>query len=74
MAQVTIYVPDEIAARIRRDARKAGQSVSAFIVSLTSPRRARGGWPRGFEKLYGSWEGEFPEIDDPPPGDRDPLA
>jgi hypothetical protein len=73
MAQLTIYLPDEVEARIRRDAKKAGQSLSAFIVSLTGPKGGRAGWPRGFDKLYGSWEGDFPEIDDPPPAERDPL-
>lgn len=31
MAQVTIYVPDRLAARLRREAKRAGTSLSAYI-------------------------------------------
>jgi len=53
-----------MAKRLRRDAKRAGKSVSQYVVELAteSPRPQR--WPRGFVALYGSCEGELPEPDD----------
>jgi hypothetical protein len=71
MAQVTIYLPDELAERLRREAKKAGLSLSAYIASLATRKPGRSRWPAGFERLYGSWEGAFPEIDELPPDQRE---
>jgi hypothetical protein len=72
MAQVTIYLPDELAERLRREAKKAGTSLSGYIASIANRKPGRTGrWPVGFEKLYGSWEGEFPEIEELPPDQRE---
>jgi len=73
MPQVTIYLPDELADRLRRDAKKAGTSLSAYIARLASPRPVRGRWPPDFDKLYGSWQGEFPDVDELPADEREPL-
>lgn len=71
MAQLTIYLPDDVEKKVRQDARRAKKSVSAFIADLaTTKKESRGSdaaWARQVAKLYGSWEGRFPEIDDPPP-------
>jgi hypothetical protein len=74
MAQVTIYLPDELARRLRREAKKSGRSLSAYIAALASGRPRRAGWPRGFDQLYGSWQGDFPDIEDLPADEREPLA
>jgi hypothetical protein len=73
MPQVTIYLPDDVAARLRREAKKAGRSLSAYIANLATRKPERNGWPTGFSKLYGSWRGNFPEIEDSPPEEREPL-
>jgi hypothetical protein len=70
MAQLTIYLPDEVEKKVRQDARRAKKSVSAFIADLATKKEARltdAAWAREVAKIYGSWVGPFTEIDDPPP-------
>ena len=71
MAQVTIYVPDEVARQIRRDARRARKSVSAYIVDLIQRRERHCDWPSDFAKLFGSCE--LPAVDDEPPEETPSL-
>jgi hypothetical protein len=74
MAQVTIYLPDDLAERLRREAKRSGRSLSAYIAELAERKPPRRKWPPGFERLYGSWQGSFPEIEDLQPDDREPLG
>lgn len=71
MAQVTIYLPDDLEKDARKRAKKAGQSLSAFFVDLLArhvrPRR----WSRSFADLYGSCE--LPEIENLQPDEVDGL-
>jgi len=68
MAQLTIYLPDDVARSVKARARRAKKSVSAYLVSLASEGSARRGrWPRTFLDTFGSWEGRFPRVDDPLP-------
>jgi hypothetical protein len=70
MAQLTIYLPDEVEKQVRQDARRAKKSVSAFIADLATRKESRGSdaaWAKRVAELYGSWVGPFPQIDDPPP-------
>lgn len=70
MAQLTIYLPNDIEKKVRQEARRAKKSVSAFIADLATRKQGRvsdAAWARQVAKLYGSWVGPFPEIDDPPP-------
>lgn len=70
MAQLTIYLPDQVEKKVRLEARRAKKSVSAFIADLATRGEARVGdaaWAREVARLYGSWVGPFPEIEDPPP-------
>lgn len=73
MAQVTIYLPDEIAKGVRRAARKARKSVSAFLADLAVRSVKPPRWPASFRGLYGSWEEDFPRVADPPPDRIDAL-
>jgi hypothetical protein len=53
MAQMTIYLDDETAARVERAARTAKSSVSAWIKErLTEALDER--WPAGYFDLFGS--------------------
>ena len=65
MAQITLYVPDNVAERIRREARRAGKSLSAYMADLVEGRKQASGWPTGFARLYGSCT--LPTIEDAPP-------
>jgi hypothetical protein len=73
MPQVTIYLPDELESAIRKKAKRAKKSLSAYIADLASKSVAPRQWPKGFDDLYGSWCGPPPEIEDPPPIERSPL-
>lgn len=69
MAQVTIYLPDELEKKVRREAKRARKSLSAYLAELAAGRRApKKGWPEGFAALFGSWEGDFPQPEDALPG------
>ncbi len=68
MSQLTIYLPDELAASLRRDAKKAGKSLSAYMAELATRRgRGKAVWPQEFNRLYGACRGELVEPEDPPP-------
>ena len=67
MAQVTMYLPDKIADRLRRAAAKSGQSVSAFVTALAERELSPGKWPPSLGRLYGTWEGDFIVGPDAPP-------
>jgi hypothetical protein len=68
VAQITIYVPDEIAKALRREARLAKKSLSQHLTELaTGPRNKAASWPKGFFELQGSCQGSLEIPDDPPP-------
>lgn len=70
MAQLTIYLPDEVEKKVRLEARRAKKSVSAFIADLATRKESRvsdAAWAREVARLYGSWVGPFPQLEDPPP-------
>lgn len=64
MAQVTIYLPEPVERAVRREARRAKKSVSAYLADLARAKVAQPRWPAGFERLFGSWHGDFPSIGD----------
>lgn len=71
VAQITFYVPDEIARRLRRDAKRAGKSLSAHLTELLSGRSPSREWPEAFLDLQGSCRGSLQKPDDPPPEELD---
>lgn len=73
MAQLNFYVPDEVEDKIRHTAKSRGQSISAYLAELVKERVGGGNeWPVNFfEKTLGGWQGDFPEIEDLSPQERD---
>jgi hypothetical protein len=73
MAQLNFYVPDDTEAEVRRRAKARGLSISAYLAALLKEGLgSKDDWPTGFfENVIGGWQGDFPEIDDPPPQARD---
>lgn len=69
MAQVTLYLPEEVAAELKRQARQARKSLSALVAERLRPKQAKERWPKDFLGTLGSWEGKFPRIPDEPPED-----
>jgi hypothetical protein len=64
MAQLNLYVPDDLAERLKRDAREAHLPLSRYVVSLLSTAPAAG-WPAGyFESVCGFLREDFPEPED----------
>lgn len=69
MAQVTLYLPEEVAQKARAEARRQKKSLSAFISELvareTVPRR----WSQGFVDLLTRGSADLVAPPDPPPED-----
>jgi len=65
--QLNLYVPNDVAARLKREARRAGLPLSRYVVSLiVAPRESA--WPAGyFSKTCGFLREDFPEPEDPAP-------
>lgn len=71
MAQITIYLPDDVAEEVRRKAREARLSLSAYMTQIARRSVRRSLWPDEFRALYGSCSLEVPE--DMPPEDTPAL-
>jgi hypothetical protein len=58
MPQLHLYVPEPIAAAIKRQADASGLSVSGYLGQIVT-RQVQEGWPtRFFEEVVGGWQGE----------------
>jgi len=66
MGQLNVYVPDELEEKIKKEAKREGKSVSAFVLEAVKSKVEPTGWSKEFLSTFGSWEGEFPEIVDLP--------
>lgn len=73
MAQLTIYLPPALEREVRRAARRARKSLSAFLADLARAHVRPSSWPPRWGDLYGSWSGEFPEVADSPPEPTEAL-
>ena len=72
VAQITLYVPDAIAKKLRADARRAKKSLSAYVTELAAGRRSSG-FPKWFLELDGGCKGTLVTPDDPPPDEPEAL-
>ena len=70
LAQITLYVPDAVARKLRADARRAKKSLSAYVTELAGGRRTSA-FPASFFELEGSARGSLVLPDDPPPDEPD---
>ena len=75
MPQLHLYVPEEVAVRIRAKAQARRMPVSRYLAELVR-QDVGGGWPDGyFERVVGGWQGEA--LERPPQGDyeaRPPIG
>jgi hypothetical protein len=69
MAQVTIYIADDLERELRRRAKRSGKSLSAVMSELVRGQIRPSGWPEGYRDLFGAWQGELPEPEDAPPNE-----
>jgi len=58
MAQVTLYLDDETADRLKKAAKQAGLSRSRFLARLVREKTVTE-WPQAVKELAGAW----PDID-----------
>jgi hypothetical protein len=59
MPQLHLYVPDDVAERLKRRAERAGLSVSRYLAGLAERDAGGGEWPEGyFERVFGQPEQE----------------
>lgn len=59
LAQLHLYVPDDVAELLRERARRKGVSLSCFLAALAK-REVENRWPEGFfDEVIGNWEGEL---------------
>jgi hypothetical protein len=60
MAQITIYLPDEIEKRARKAAKAEGTSVSRWIAGQVE-HRLKGAWPKAVLDAAGAFP-DFPSV------------
>lgn len=72
MPQLNFYVPQTLADELRRRARSRKIPVSRLISEIVR-KEVHPAWPPGWRETFGSWKGEFPEIDDPVPEPIEPI-
>lgn len=61
MGQVTIYLEDELAGKMRENAKVEGVSQSQWIARLIEEKLATT-WPEPVRRLAGAWS-DFPEAE-----------
>lgn len=74
MAQLTLYLPDEVATRLRREARREKKSLSAYVVDQLAGRGDASASARDkrLRALFGSCQ--LPDaIEDTPPDEIEGL-
>jgi hypothetical protein len=72
MAQVTVYVPDDVLDAARRHAKGQGRSLSAWVSGLIRQETATE-WPKGLVDLLRHGSGDLVEPDDQPPEEVEPF-
>ena len=73
MAQVTIYLPDPVAKAAKKQAQRAGKSMSAWVAELLERETGHRQWPKALIDLLSRGGGDIEVPDDPPPGDVEPI-
>jgi len=64
VAQLNLYVPDELSADLKERARRAGMPHSRYVIRLLTPVEQKG-WPaRFFEETCGFLAEDFAEPED----------
>ena len=72
MAQITIYLTEDIAKTARKRAKEENESLSAWIADLVR-RETTTEWPRSLLDVLEHGAGDIAEPYDPPPEDVESL-
>jgi hypothetical protein len=75
MAQLNVYMADDLEQKIRREAKRLGKSISAYLQDLAIKESGQiKGWKKNFfVHVAGGWQGNFPKISRNLPEERDDL-
>lgn len=71
MAHLNIYLPDDVAAALKREANAAGVPLSRFILSRGTGNRPGDHWPEGFFELSCGFLAE--NIEEPADAPAEPV-
>lgn len=71
MGQITLYLPEKIEEMVKKEAKKSHRSVSSYVTEILNSKLAPKKWSPHFLKVCGSWEGEFPKIENLKESTRD---
>jgi len=74
MAQVTIYLPEDLIQEARAKAKAEDSSLSAWLADLVRRETAGHEWSRALVDLLTHGEGDLVEPDDPPPEEVEALS
>ena len=59
MSQLHFYVPDEVEAQIRLQAKQANLPLSQYLaLVIKRETSAQNQWPAGYFELFDAWQGE----------------
>ena len=73
MPQITIYLPADIAAEVKKKAKALHKSLSAYLAELARREARPTRWPKRFLDLYGGIKENLPEVEDLPLEKRENL-
>lgn len=74
MPQLHLYVPEEVAEKLKQKAKAKNLSLSKYLAEVVQ-RETRTGWPEGyFEEVAGGWIGDFEEPEELPLEERIPFG
>jgi hypothetical protein len=54
MSQVTLYLPDALAAKLKREAKRLKMSLSAYVARIATKEVGSATWSKDFLLTYGS--------------------
>jgi len=71
LPHLNIYLPNDLASKVRREARERRMSLSAFVTDLIREKVDRKAWRSDFfSRVVGGWKGVAPKILRPRPEKR----
>ena len=71
MAQLHLYLPDEIAAEVKHRAKARGMTVSAYLAEIVRSQMTDQ-WPKDFfTNVVGGWSGDVQRPEQPPLDERE---
>ena len=62
MAQVTIYIPNDLESKVKATAASLGLSVSKFIAAVLA-QKVQSEWRQETKELSGAWQ-DFPSLEE----------